>query len=642
MDKKKIAVFANGWSNEFIAHIVEGLKKEAAADGVDIFVFLTYIFFTDSNIQSKCQLNIFHLPRPEDFDGAIMLTNTFNLSDEEERICALFQKSGIPMISTEVKVPGMAYIGTGNYEGVYEMTKHLMDVHDVKRVVYVSGIEGNDENAIRRQALEDALKERGLAIEDTIRGDFGFYNAQEELKKWVAAGHEMPDAFVCANDHMALGISSTLDHLGYEVPKDVIVTGFDHIAEAQSSFPLVATVSRRWSKMGKYLYEELKEQIKNPDPAYEKIYDSVFVPSESCGCKPSTTATRVRLEKVKNHYYETTMNDMLDIFFQNLRIAMAKVESKEDFYEVAKREFGNSSFMGPDFWICTEPLFFEMDDDKYPRRIRGYSKTMDVIYGKHNGEPIVQTSFQTHTVVPGYHKVDGESNTYFIAPLNNMEFIIGYVVIKNDTEFVYNLNLRKWISNINSLFITIRQYIFAQETNRKLTQIYMTDFLTGMYNRTGCEKVLYSFIEENRKRGMSSVLLFADINRMKIINDVYGHLNGDLAIKATSDAMKKSLPEGWLFGRYGGDEFIAVGICTNPDLVPMQRENLDNMMKAYINTLNLSFSLSASVGYSIILPEDEGSIEDFINRADESMYEEKERAHKLLDMEMKKRSEKDN
>ena len=73
---KRIAIFTNGFSNEFVEHIVTGFHEKAKEDGVDVFVFVTYCSANDHELQNKCQLNIFHLPDPAGFDGAIMLTNT--------------------------------------------------------------------------------------------------------------------------------------------------------------------------------------------------------------------------------------------------------------------------------------------------------------------------------------------------------------------------------------------------------------------------------------------------------------------------------------------------------------------------------------------------------------------------------------
>lgn len=640
MKNKRIAVFANGWSNEYLKNVIEGIHHGAKKDGVDVFVFMTYILPGNGPLQFKSQQNIFHLPKPEDFDGAIMLTNTFNIPDERERVCALFQRSGVPMVTTEVKVPGMAFIGSDNYHGVCDMVNHLIEKHNVKNIVYVAGVKGNPECAIRKKAVEDSLHAHGLELMDTLQADFSFMWARYLIETWMNEAKPLPDAFVCANDHMALGVSWTLHQRGVDVPKDVIVTGFDNISQNQLAFPIISTVSKCVDKLGEQAYAELKRQMQKPDPKVEKEYPSMFLPAESCGCKLSKEAKNRRLEKVRNIYMDGTFNEIIDNFCRGLSVAAAKVETKEEFNEIVGKMFSPMNFLSKDFWICTEPAFFELDDEKYPRRIRGYSKKMDVILEIRNNVPIPPYTFHSKEIVPGYRKVPGESNLYILAPLNDADFTIGYIVLKNSPEAVYNLSLNKWLSNMDAMFITMRQYIFAQIANRKLKEVYMTDFLTGMYNRTGCERVLFSFIETAKKEGRTSVLLFSDIDCMKKINDGYGHLNGDIAIKATADAMRKSLPEGWLFGRYGGDEFVAVGEIPDEKLIMMQKENLAKSMKAYIADANLSFRLSASVGFTVIHPEDEGTIDDFIRYADESMYAEKEKAHKRIEREEKSRSPK--
>ena len=97
--KNRIAVFTNGYSCEFIEYVLTGLQEKAKEDGIDIFTFVTYCTQIDAELQNKCQLNIFHLPDPADFDGAIMLTNTYNFPDEQERVCARFQRAKVPMLS---------------------------------------------------------------------------------------------------------------------------------------------------------------------------------------------------------------------------------------------------------------------------------------------------------------------------------------------------------------------------------------------------------------------------------------------------------------------------------------------------------------------------------------------------------------
>lgn len=627
----RIAVFANGFSNEFIEYVVSGMQKRARQDGIDIFVFVSYCSLISPDLQNKCQLNLFHLPDPADFDGAIMLTNTYNFPDEGERVCARFQRAGVPMLSLEIEVPNMSCIKSENYKGVYNLTQHLYSHHNVKKIMYVNGIEGNVENAARRQAVIDVLAEKGLELFNELNCDFSFFSAFHNMNEYLDSEKELPDAVVCANDHMALGICSSLSSHGLNVPKDVIVTGFDMIKDSQCTFPILATVSRGWDSFGEKAYDKLMYQIAHPDERFLDVYDSFFIPCESCGCAASDEAERNRFKKIQNLYFDNLQKSLMDISFLRMQIPLSLATSKDDFYNKGFKDLRDHPNLGPEYCICTEPEFFELTDDEYPQRIRGYSSNMDILYELKNKEKRTKGHFDSRELYPGYTHKEGESNLYIFAPLNYLNFIIGYVAIKNTPDLLYNAGLYKYISNLNALLFSMRGHIFSVQTNNELRQIYINDALTGIYNRTGCEKILYEYINTQKENNKRSILVFADIDRMKTINDVYGHLNGDFAIKATAEAFKKHSPNDWLFGRYGGDEFIAVGSCPPPEEIPGFIKKLSDSMSAEFKSLNLSFMLHASIGYAIIEPHDEGTIEDYINRADKYMYAEKEKIHKIMD-----------
>lgn len=628
---KRIAIFTNGFSNEFVEHIVTGFHNKAKEDGIDVFVFVTYCSANDHELQNKCQLNIFHLPDPADFDGALMLTNTYNFPDEQERVCARFQRAGVPMLSLEVDVPNMSCLKTENYKGVKELAVHLVEKHNARRILYVNGVAGNVENSIRRQALIDVLNEHGLELCDEFFCDFGFYTAYVSMRNYIKSGKKLPDAIVCANDNMALGINSALTEEGYNVPQDVLLTGFDMIKDGQFTFPIISTVSRGWEKFGVLAYDKLKYQIEHPDERFTEEYSSYFVPSESCGCPPSEEAVKNRFNAIRNSYFDTLQMNIMDIFFMGLQIPLSFAVKKEDFYEMGIQNTRDIPQIGLDYCLCTEPEFFELNDDEYPERIRGYSSNMDILYEYRGGERLSLRHFDSRELYPGYVHEEGKSNLYIFAPLNYLNFIIGYIAIKNTPTLLYNLGLSRFIKNMNAQLFSMRRHIFSERTNAELKKIYMTDALTGLYNRMGCQNVLYDYISSRKKENKKSILVFADIDRMKTINDKYGHLNGDLAIRATADAFKKYSPEEWLFGRYGGDEFIAVGPCQSKESIEELLKKLSESMSAEFKTLNLTFLLHASIGYAVIEPGDDATIADYIERADKYMYAEKEKYHKYID-----------
>ena len=628
---KKIAVFANGFSNEFIENIVTGMQKKAKQDGVDIFVFVSYCSLISTDLQNKCQLNLFHLPNPDDFDGAVMLTNTYNFPDEGERVCARFQRAGVPMLSLEVEVPNMSCIKSENYKGVCELTQHLIHHHNAKKIIYVNGIEGNVENAVRRQAVIDVMAENGMELMDEFNCDYSFFSSFYRMNEYLDSGNALPDAIICANDHMALGIRSSVTQHGYNVPKDVLVTGFDMIKDGRCTFPILATVSRGWDTFGEKAYDKLKYQIDHPDERFVEVYDSYFVPSESCGCPATEEAQNNRFNMIQNLYFDNLQKSAMDITFLRMQIPLSLASCKEDSFNKGFKDMRDLPSLGSEYCICTEPEFFELDDEKYPKRRRGYSSNMDILYQYKDNRKSTGEHFDSKELYPGYKHDEGESNLYIFAPLNYLNYIIGFVAIKNTPELLYNAGLYKYISNLNALLFSMRGHIFSVQTSDELRKIYMNDALTGIYNRTGCEKILYENILSRKKKKERSILVFADIDRMKTINDVYGHLNGDFAIKATAEALKKHSPDDWLLGRYGGDEFIAVGSCPEVSEIPGFIKKLSELMNDEFKSLNLSFMLHASIGYTVIEPGDAGTIDDYISRADKAMYAEKEKIHEIMD-----------
>ena len=430
---------------------------------------------------------------------------------------------------------------------------------------------------------------------------------------------------------MAIGVMTALYKNGIDVPGQVKVTGFDCIDEGKTTFPMLATISRGWDRMGNLAYNELKRQMENPDPDFEVVYDSVFVPSESCGCEASAEDLKFRMDEMRGGYAEKIKRAIFDAFFQEMNLAAGKTPTKEDFPNTMGKVFSSYNFLGDNFWICIEPEMFELEDKVYTHCVKGYSDRLDVLYWKENGQSREQFMFDTRELVPGYVKDENASNIYILAPLNYQDFLIGYVVSKNDPEMLYSQEQRRWVYYMENAFMTLRQNIFTLKTNRKLQEIYMTDFLTGIYNRTGVENVLFGYIEEQKKKGRNTILIFADIDRMKLINDNYGHLEGDVAIRATANALRTSCPNEFLLGRYGGDEFVAVGDYDGEESAEEFCLRATENINDYIRLLHLHFPLSVSVGGQIVTPDLEGKVTDYVLAADKSMYERKEEAHRRID-----------
>ena len=98
-----------------------------------------------------------------------------------------------------------------------------------------------------------------------------------------------------------------------------------------------------------------------------------------------------------------------------------------------------------------------------------------------------------------------------------------------------------------------RVWLVSEENKNKFQILAHTDSLTDIYNRYGFDELAERMITKNPKTHFVAALL--DIDDFKFINDIYGHVYGDRALKSLTDSMKAFFPKNTLLGRNGGDEF---------------------------------------------------------------------------------------
>ncbi|MBE5910226.1 sensor domain-containing diguanylate cyclase [Pseudobutyrivibrio sp.] len=155
--------------------------------------------------------------------------------------------------------------------------------------------------------------------------------------------------------------------------------------------------------------------------------------------------------------------------------------------------------------------------------------------------------------------------------------------------------------------------------NKELGNIAYTDQLTKIYNRWELGRKIDEFLELNR-HGKPYGLLFFDIDHFKHINDTYGHDVGDITLRAVVDLIKENLKEGHAFGRWGGEEFVYLVPDVNEISLVSFAESIRKTVEeiCFIPVQHLTISIGATMARA------DDTLESFIKRADEAVYEAKE------------------
>ncbi len=156
----------------------------------------------------------------------------------------------------------------------------------------------------------------------------------------------------------------------------------------------------------------------------------------------------------------------------------------------------------------------------------------------------------------------------------------------------------------------------------------LTDPLTGLRNRLDLEKILLREMQNARRRNENLSLLMIDINSFKLLNDKFGHVAGDVAIKKVADAIKHCVRETDFVFRYGGDEFLVILPGSDAEQAAMAASRITILIDclAAPTIKDMQMKISVSVGYYTL--ENEIAAHELINETDKVLAKIKSLYHR--------------
>lgn len=156
--------------------------------------------------------------------------------------------------------------------------------------------------------------------------------------------------------------------------------------------------------------------------------------------------------------------------------------------------------------------------------------------------------------------------------------------------------------------------------NTKLISIeFSKDFLTGLLNRRALNEIFKKYVEISELTGQPISLIIADIDHFKKINDTYGHLAGDAALKHFANIIKNNLRKSDYVFRIGGEEFLILLPNTSLEEATKIAENLrQRLEESPLEYENKNIKLTASFGVAEL--KDHSNLNQLIKEADEKLY----------------------
>ncbi|MBN1409548.1 MAG: GGDEF domain-containing protein [Spirochaetales bacterium] len=194
----------------------------------------------------------------------------------------------LPVVSISEKLEGTPSILVNNTVGMKNAVSHLIEIHGIRRIAFIKGVEGVRDADERFAAYREVLQDYGIAYNEdyVFQGNFIAPSGIEAVNKFVRERDVRPGAIVAANDDMAYGAMEQLRRLKIEVPKQMALTGFDNNRETEFLIPPLTTVRQPVYEQAVMAVDMAVRLLRG-----EEVPEKVLLPTElmvrsSCGCIP--------------------------------------------------------------------------------------------------------------------------------------------------------------------------------------------------------------------------------------------------------------------------------------------------------------------------------------------------------------------
>lgn len=621
---KKIGVFVSHIVGEYQRDICQGIIDQASEYGYCVEIFSS----TDEEIPGNYRIgeeSILRIPNYDNFCGIIFISNTYITRDLPKLISKTLQtKCSCPILEITHQRGQYPAIALDNDTVTGQITEHLIGTHGFKHICYLGNTQETFFSDNRRNLYRQVMDRHGLPVTAQQIYECSYDSRDLEAAADFFTADGKPEAIVCYNDRMALGMIRALLDRGYRVPEDIAVTGADMLEEGQSIDPPLTTVTFPTKEMGVRAMELLLSAIHG-----EELPPMTYVTSHphiggSCGCAARHHKNPFFFQHemgLKVGEYEATITN-------NIHMAASLLVSVDINDGIELLENYVSQIPGcSELYLC---LYSDWDSVSSHIRTITFSEDdtadQDIIllkFSYKNGRRMHECSFTKQNPLPDY-LFDGETSCYIFYPLYFSEKAYGYIAIAyEDNRIICEVDFLSWIMDINSMLRNIAENKRTGLLVNRLEEIYMHDEMTGLYNRHGYKMMSEQLIERLQDTGTSVSSFVLDLDGLKYINDTYGHSEGDFAICVLGQALKNAVREEDICARLGGDEFYLLTSGYTEEEVSLLVYKINRYLDNYNKLHTKEYHISASIGVATATIRSDFDLKKLTEQADRAMYEQK-------------------
>lgn len=608
-------------------NFITELNKYAVRNNFRLLVFNSCADMYEQSPESNEGASaVFRLIPYEKLSALIVFPNIIYDPAIVEEIIENCRIHNVPLISMDKQIGDITF--SFNNSNVFEkLCCHVIEKHGARKIFLMAGFENNVYSNERIGAFRRALEKNNIPFDENNIGYGCFWEqpAIAVLKRWfIEEKREIPEAIICANDLMAITVSDFLQSMGVKIPDDCIVTGFDGIKQVEYLPPKITTCKQDFDKMGSLIIDTIMRLENGEDVKGFFTVDFNIIYSQSCGCEPvdyENVSNSIRALMSSIRYYDERQKMIC-----RTQTSLPKISDINYLPRILVKRFKFNTCV----FALNDSVFSPPDFGSHYKKKKGFSSEIDILYHCYDKKEYERCRIPLSNLFPRADRLLTVTNPIVVCCSHFTNMVMGYCIFQPEIDIDEYEKMHTMMVTIASALGNFHSRIRIKSMNEELQKLSQRDYMTGLFNRRGFFERIEKIISDGEHIGSTLLLISADLDSLKYINDTFGHSEGDNAIITVGNALVSSSLHSRLCARFGGDEFCVAILVRNVNPENVYADFKSRFLEAleeYNRNSDKPYSVRASIGCSYALIDGTIALEKMISSADEKMYEYKS-AHK--------------
>ncbi len=627
--KKTIGVFVSQVNEEYQDTLSRGIMAKAKELDYNLAFYTNFGGFGQEAYDTG-EAYIANLPNYEELDGIIITPDIMILPNlKETYLNNIKSRSHCPVVSVRSELTDYYNVLINDDLVLDEIITHFIEHHGFSRLNFLSGPKGFIDTDRRLNNYRKLLREHNIPVEEgrIYYGDLWRVTGFDAVKHWLSSDLEQPQAIICANDYMAVTVCRALEEWGISVPDQIAVTGCDDVEDASEFSPTITTAKMPVYDMGMEAVMKIHRHNRGMEQPKYSYMKTKTIYRASCGCKRNWYHESNNCRR--NHILarDTYQNEIARNAYMSTDLAgITKLDDVIDKMGIYINQNDNYA----SFVMCLQnnwDIYHEPEDVRHT--LIDDELIMEI--GMKDGVGFKKIRCKKKELIP-QELAKEEPVAYFFSVLHHQDHCFGYAGISFNKIQTYMRTYQAWLINVSNALENVRIHAELNRLIYRLEDMSVRDELTGLFNRRVLDTLGKKYLNHCVAEKSQLMVFTADMDKLKYINDRFGHSQGDNALKVVAGALLHAADDDEICIRLGGDEFMAIGMDYDDSKMTKFVNRFVEELNKYNNIYReYDFNVYVSYGYHLILPNEDTKLESCLGAADALMYQQKyEKASKSI------------